>query len=475
MNTMGDIFMWSISMLKENAKRMLSGYYWVALGASLIFMLLAGGLLGQYRSNTVDVNDYMNEYMNGSDYSVSDDYDFSSEEDIERYFDEYSSAGEAAGEDAAEEFEKIFEEAFGDIDTSDTDALVSTVFGIVVGAVLLALVIRFIYSLLFANPLTVGHNRFYLDARMGNAQVGNVFSQLSGGKYGNTVKTMFLYDLKLWLWGLFTVIPIIYFCVSLVNVFSSDNNYSDYYGMYSLVMQLLGSFMLAMLLYCICLIPQIIKRLSYTMVPYLLAENPQMSQKRAFEISVNTMKGEKAHYFGLQLSFIGWYILAGIAGGIVGQIVNKTFGDIGSISGESIGSIVTMIGMVFLYPYVYATYAEFYCCMREKAMAMGTASPDELCGVFGKAAQGVPFPGQDAANTMPYQRVDTGNTSSGAYPAYPQNGAQNAQTPVQPVQSSGMDEIDTSSLNEQTAPESRISLEKSKTDDNDDYTGPEIK
>ena len=461
---MGDIFMWSISMLKENAKRMLSGYYWVALGASLIFMLLAGGLLGQYRSNTVDVNDYMNGYMDGSDSSFSDDYDFNSEEDIERYFEDYSSAGEAAGEEAAEEFEKIFEDAFGDIDTSDMDSLVSTVLGVVIVAFLLAFVIKFLYDLLFANPLTVGHNRFYLDARMGNAQVGNVFSQLSSGKYGNTVKTMFLYDLKLWLWGLFTVIPIIYFCVSLVNVFSSDNNYSDYYGMYSLVMQLLGSFMLAMLLYCICLIPQIIKRLSYTMVPYLLAENPQMSQKRAFEISVNTMKGEKAHFFGLQLSFIGWYILAGLAGGIVGQF-----------AGESLGSIVTIIGMVFLYPYVYATYAEFYCCMREKAMATGIASSDELCGVFGKAAQDIPFPGQDAANFMPYQRVDTGAASNGTYPAYPQNGAQNTQAPSQPVQSGVMDEIDTSALNEQPAPESKVSLEKPKTDDNDDYTGPEIK
>lgn len=461
---MGDIFMWSISMLKENAKRMLSGYYWVALGASLIFMLLAGGLLGQYRSNTVDVNDYMNGYMDGSDSSFSDDYDFNSEEDIERYFEDYSSAGEAAGEEAAEEFEKIFEDAFGDIDTSDMDSLVSTVLGVVIVAFLLAFVIKFLYDLLFANPLTVGHNRFYLDARMGNAQVGNVFSQLSSGKYGNTVKTMFLYDLKLWLWGLFTVIPIIYFCVSLVNVFSSDNNYSDYYGMYSLVMQLLGSFMLAMLLYCICLIPQIIKRLSYTMVPYLLAENPQMSQKRAFEISVNTMKGEKAHFFGLQLSFIGWYILAGLAGGIVGQF-----------AGESLGSIVTIIGMVFLYPYVFATYAEFYCCMREKAMATGIASSDELCGVFGKAAQDIPFPGQDAANFMPYQRVDTGAASNGTYPAYPQNGAQNTQAPYQPVQSGVMDEIDTSALNEQPAPESKVSLEKPKTDDNDDYTGPEIK
>ncbi|MCI7498893.1 MAG: DUF975 family protein [Oscillospiraceae bacterium] len=457
--------MWSISMLKENAKRMLSGYYWVALGASLIFMLLAGGLLGQYKSKTVDVNDYMNEYMNGSGYSVSDDYDFNSEEDIERYIEDYSSAGEAAGEDAAEEFEKIFEDAFGGIDTSDMDSLVSTVLGVMIVAFLIAFVVKFIYDLLFANPLTVGHNRFYLDARMGNAQVGNVFSQLSSGKYGNTVKTMFLYDLKLWLWGLFTVIPVIYFGVSFVNTISSAGNMSGSYDdIYSIIMQLLGSFMLALLLYCICIIPQIIKRLSYTMVPYLLAENPQMSQKRAFEISVNTMKGEKAHYFGLQLSFIGWYILAGLAGGIVGQF-----------AGESLGSIVTIIGLVFLYPYVFATYAEFYCCMREKAMATGTASPDELCGVFGKAAQDVPFPGQDAANSMPYQRVDTGAASNGTYPAYPHNGAQNTQAPAQPAQSGVMDEIDTSALNEQPAPESKVSLEKPKADENDDYTGPEIK
>ena len=463
---MGDIFMWSISMLKENAKRMLSGYYWVALGASLIFMLLAGGLLGQYKSKTVDVNDYMNDYMNGSDYSFSDDYDFNSEEDIERYFNDYSSAGEAAGEETAEEFEKIFEDAFGDIDTSDMDSLVSTVLGVVIVAFLIAFVVKFIYDLLFANPLTVGHNRFYLDARMGNAQVGNVFSQLSSGKYGNTVKTMFLYDLKLWLWGLFTVIPVIYFGVSFVNTISSAGNMSgsSLDDIYAIIMQLLGSFMLALLLYCICIIPQIIKRLSYTMVPYLLAENPQMSQKRAFEISVNTMKGEKAHYFGLQLSFIGWYILAGLAGGIVGQF-----------AGESLGSIVTIIGMVFLYPYVFATYAEFYCCMREKAMATGTASPDELCGVFGKAAQDIPFPGQDAANSMPYQRVDTGAASNGTYPVYPQNGAQNTQAPSQPAQSGVMDEIDTSALNEQPAPESKISLEKPEADDNDDYTGPEIK
>lgn len=448
--------MWSISMLKENAKRMLSGYYWVAFGASLIFMLLAGGLLSQYKYDTVDLNEYMNDYMNGSGYSVSDDYDFNSEEDIERYFEDYSSAGETAGEEAAKEFEKAFENIFGDIDASDMDSFISAIMGTIIVFFILIIVVRFLYRLLFANPLIVGHSRFYLDARMGNAQVGNVFSQLSSGKYGNTVKTMFLYDLKLLLWGLFAVIPFIYFCASFANTMSSAGSLDSVSleDITSIGFQVLGSFMLAILLYCICIIPRMIKRLSYTMVPYLLAENPQISQKRAFEISVNTMKGEKAHYFGLQLSFIGWYFLAGIAGGIIAQF-----------AGESVGSIVTMIGMVFLSPYVYATYAEFYCCMREKAMATGTASSDELCGVFGKAAQGVPFPEQNGANSMPYQRVDNCAGTSGSYPAYPQRTAS---------ANGGMEEISTVPADEQSSNDGRISLEKGDLSD-DDYTGPEIK
>lgn len=441
-------------MLKENAKRMLSGYYWVALVASLIVMILAGGLLSQYKSENVDLNEALNDYANSAAFN-SGDFDFSTEEGISDFINEYSGGSSSSGNAGSADSDAVleqFESIFGDIDSMDAEQLVTTLVVTVLVIVLLSILFTFLYSLLFANPLTVGHNRFYLDARMGNAQVSNIFSQFGGGKFGNTVKTMFLYDFKLWLWGLLGMIPFILFGVSIVNTVSGAGNINenDFDAVMSLGMEILGSFVLACLGYVIFIIPQIIKRLSYTLVPYILAENPQMPQKRAFEISVKTMKGEKAHYFGLQMSFIGWFILASVAGSIVGGIL-----------GTSLGSIITMAGLVFLYPYVYATYTEFYCCMREKAMATGIASPDELNGTFGKAAQGVPFPEQNAADSMPYERVDTPTGVSGSYPAYPQNNGQDASQPAD-APKGVMDEI------------GKIDLEK-KDSGNDDYSGPEIK
>lgn len=455
--------MWSISMLKENAKRMLSGYYWVALGASLIVMILTGGLLTQIKTDQEDVSNAMNSYI--SDYAGTDsEFNFDSEEDIENFINENSGAASVSEEEMEKEFEKIFEEAFGDVSASDIESFLSVMMGTIVVIMIIYILFTLLYSLLFANPLTVGHNRFYLDARMGDARVGNIFSQFGSGKYGNTVKTMFLYDLKLWLWGLLGMIPFIFFGISLFNTINKAGNMdsASVDDVMALGMEILGSFILAMLAYIVFMLPQIIKRLSYTMVPYLLAENPQMPQKRAFEISVQTMKGEKAHYFGLQMSFIGWFFLAAFAGSTIGQFV-----------GVTLGSIVTVAGLVFLYPYVYATYTEFYCCMREKAMATGIAASDELCGAFGKAAQGVPFPEQNPADSMPYQRVDNGTGTSGSYPAYPQNNAQNASQPTVPPYG-GMEEINTAPAEEQNSSESKISLEKKDSSD-DDYTGPEIK
>ncbi len=45
------------------------------------------------------------------------------------------------------------------------------------------------------------------------------------------------------------------------------------------------------------IIPGIVKSYEYKMIPYILAENPQISRKRAFEISKNMMDGEKWNAF----------------------------------------------------------------------------------------------------------------------------------------------------------------------------------
>ena len=58
------------------------------------------------------------------------------------------------------------------------------------------------------------------------------------------------------------------------------------------------------------IIPGIIKGISYAMTPYIMAENPGMRASEAITRSQEMMDGYKADYFILELTFIGWDILA---------------------------------------------------------------------------------------------------------------------------------------------------------------------
>lgn len=57
------------------------------------------------------------------------------------------------------------------------------------------------------------------------------------------------------------------------------------------------------------LIPGIIKALSYSMAPYILADNPEMTAREALSVSKELMYGKKSDLFYIILSFIGWIIL----------------------------------------------------------------------------------------------------------------------------------------------------------------------
>ena len=63
-------------------------------------------------------------------------------------------------------------------------------------------------------------------------------------------------------------------------------------------------------------IPGIIKMYSYSMAMYILAENPSIGALDALKQSENMMKGHKMEMFILDLSFIGWYLLVSITGGL---------------------------------------------------------------------------------------------------------------------------------------------------------------
>ena len=59
------------------------------------------------------------------------------------------------------------------------------------------------------------------------------------------------------------------------------------------------------------IVPGIIKAYSYSMVPFILAENPDMPANEVLNRSREMMDGNKMQAFLMDLSFIGW-ILFGI-------------------------------------------------------------------------------------------------------------------------------------------------------------------
>lgn len=348
-------------MLKENAKAALKNFYWPAFLVSLIFILLTGTGSSSSGGGSSDefINEYYNNYSNSSDssydygdYSSDDDYDYSYDydDDIDSSF-------------SQDDYEQIFNDMFSGFGDMLGDTSVSAIISVAIAIVTLA------YNIFFANPLTVGYNNFFLNARTGNAGVGELFSQFKHGHYMATVKNMFFLKLRLFLWSLLVLIPI---GIGILIFAKSDSR--DIMG--SLVLSIL----IVIPLYIIALIPKWIKTYEYFLVPYITAENPNITPNRALEISSKTMKGEKMHCFGLQMSFIGWLILGGLAGSIFTAFL-----------GVLLGSAATAAGMALIYPYLYATLAEFYCCMKEKAIATGISSRDELDGLYGRAANAQPF------------------------------------------------------------------------------------
>ncbi len=64
------------------------------------------------------------------------------------------------------------------------------------------------------------------------------------------------------------------------------------------------------------IVPGIVAAYRYAMAPYLLAEHPELTASEAIERSKQMMAGNKGRLFCLQLSFIGWFLLACLTWGI---------------------------------------------------------------------------------------------------------------------------------------------------------------
>jgi len=101
-------------------------------------------------------------------------------------------------------------------------------------------------------------------------------------------------------------------------------------------------------------IPGIIKALAYFATPYILAEFPYVEPTDALKISMRMTDGYKGDVFVMGLSFIGWYLLNML-----------TFG---------------LLGLLYVNPYYYTSFAGLYQELKMNALAMGTVRYEELTG-----------------------------------------------------------------------------------------------
>lgn len=64
------------------------------------------------------------------------------------------------------------------------------------------------------------------------------------------------------------------------------------------------------------IVPGIVKGLAYSLTPFIVKDNPELSPNEAINLSIKMMKGHKFDLFYLYLSFIGWILLAMLTLGI---------------------------------------------------------------------------------------------------------------------------------------------------------------
>ncbi len=96
-----------------------------------------------------------------------------------------------------------------------------------------------------------------------------------------------------------------------------------------------------------------IKYYSYLLVPYILAENPDVTRKEAILLSRQMMAGYKWRAFLLDLSFLGWRVLSLFTLGI--------------------------LNILYVTPYLSATRAELYMAQRARALQQDPGRARLLC------------------------------------------------------------------------------------------------
>jgi hypothetical protein len=127
-------------------------------------------------------------------------------------------------------------------------------------------------------------------------------------------------------------------------------------------------------------IPGIIKGYEYRMIPYILAENPELDKNTVFRLSKEMMDGEKWDAFVLDISFIGWILLSLCTCGL--------------------------LSVFYVSPYINMTSAQLYETLKHRATM---DYYDHTMGVWGETGTVYGNPGAYSGNApQPYDSPDNG-------------------------------------------------------------------
>lgn len=105
-------------------------------------------------------------------------------------------------------------------------------------------------------------------------------------------------------------------------------------------------------LWCLPVVGIAVKHYSYYLVPYIAAENPDMTARQAVTLSWRMMKGHKWECFVFELSFLGWEFLGLLTMGV--------------------------FNVLFTNPYKTAAFTQYYAAFRAEAKAKGIPGAELL-------------------------------------------------------------------------------------------------
>lgn len=220
---------WTRKELKEQAKEALQRNYWRIVLVSFLALLFCSGIFGGGGGSSRDVVN--------STTAVSIDSSVETEGTAE--VPETAGAPEPSATPAKNGY-----------------AAAITFFALIA---LFVLIVLYILQVLLVFPLQVGVSRFMIKSIDDRAKVSEIAYGFDHS-YKNVIKTMFHYDIRIFLWTLLFIIP----------------------GFY--------------------------KQYQYRMVPYILAEHPDLDYRIVLKRSTDMMNGHKWKAFMLDLSFLLWHL-----------------------------------------------------------------------------------------------------------------------------------------------------------------------